>query len=503
VNKICILAVTCAVVIASAFLPTHSNAAEFKIVADADATIANSNPDQTVGYHLRADGSGGANKIYLRFFVGWTAGQKILSAKLTMGTRDWQHDPDKSFDVYQLNDASPDDSRLGWDENTLTANNAPANDKNGNGFDSQLAQKLGVMPGGDVPDNSNPDQKPRGTCAFDSPALADAISNDTNGYLTLMITETAGAGNSCFASRYDQINYQPLLDITTDGPGGVDMTQPTFVVTSGARQTISGYGCGSGGDHGIKIPGSYADQNGQNLGDFSDQPERMQKYFDMLFKDTGANSIRLWMGDMDLKSWDKGYYRTGEFKAAQRAGVTRFFMCANPPDTMYAPAPTPDSYGIQPLSDAGVKDYPERLAEFASRVKKKYGIELYMITIANEELRITIKQWPLVVKNLRAALDARGLNKVKIGAVDWPSADNYLWDRYKSIQDDPEAWKDLDVLTFHSYGISMTERYYGQFLQGQPGKEMWETESNSGGPTASSPAKDIAGHMMNDINHGA
>ena len=471
----------------------------YRIIADASGDINNGEPNRVMGPHLRAD----YNKIYLRFYIGWTAGQKIKSATLKLPTRSWQHDPPKSFKIYALNDGIPVDACMGWNEYTLCASNAPANVLTKAGFDPKLSWELGLMQAGDAPDNDNPDKKPLYTCTFESSNLISAITNDTNGYLTLMITCHAGVGNSCFRSRQELGERQPILEITTDDDKrGLDMTKPLFVVCSGARQTISGYGCGSGGAHGIKRPGEYWNANGQNLGGLSDQPERMQKYFDVLFKDTGANSIRLWMGDLELKSWERGYFETGEIKAAQHAGVTRFFLCANPPQSMWGPK-TPDSYGIEPLSEAGVKDYPELLAEFAARVKKTFGIELYMITIANEELRVTIRQWPLVVKNLRQALDARGLKNVKIGANDWPSNDNYFWDRVKSVQDDPEAWKLLDAITFHSYGLSLTENVYQQFIQGQTGKEIWQTETSSGGAIPQSTAKDVAGHMLNDLNHGA
>jgi len=471
----------------------------YRIIADASGDINNGEPKRVIGPHLRAD----YNKIYLRFYIGWTAGQKIKSATLKLPTRDWQHDPAKSFEIYALNDGIPVDASMGWNEYTLCASNAPANVLTNAGFDPKLSWELGLMQAGDAPDNDNPDKRPLYTCTFESSNLVSAIANDTNGYLTLMITGHAGIGNSCFRSRQELGERQPILEITTDGSKrGLDMTKPLFVVATGPRQTISGYGSGSGGAHGVKRPGEYWNANGQNLGGLSDQPERMQKYFDVLFKDTGANSIRLWMGDLELKSWERGYFETGEIKAAQRAGVTRFFLCANPPQSMWGPK-TLDSYGIEPLSEAGVKDYPELLAEFTARVKSKFGIELYMITIANEELRVTIRQWPLVVKNLRQALDARGLTKVKIGGVDWPSNDNYLLERVGSIQNDPAAWKLFDVLTFHSYGLSLTENVYQQFIQGQTGKEIWQTETSSGGAIPQSTAKDVAGHMLNDLNHGA
>lgn len=470
----------------------------YRIVADAACSIYNAQPVAVAGPNtLRAEPG---NKIYLRFFIGWAAGQKISSARLCLTTAYW-YPEEKSFDVYQLRDGIPADARMGWDEKILCAGNAPANLKDSEGFDPQMGQKLGLWEVEKI-------GKEKGVpCIFESQELIKALTNDTNGYLTLMIANHAGINNSGFQNRLVLDEGHPFLEITTDGKGGVDMRQPVFVVASGARQTISGYGTGTGPDHAVKAPGEWHGQYGANLGSLSDRPERLQEYFRLVYTDTGANTLRLWWircetFDKEIARFENGYVKTGIIKAAKGAGITRFFLCSNPPERMWAPTPTPDSYGIQPLSDSGVKDYPENLADIATLLKKKHGLELYMITIANEELRITIKQWPLVVRNLRKALDARGLRNVKIGGVDWPSNDNYAWDRLKAIQDDPEAWKAFNVATTHSYAMSVTEDFFRQFIQGQTDKEFWVTETSASGPTQTSVGKNLLGHLMNDLNHG-
>lgn len=477
----------------------------YRIVADAGSAIDLNRPERRPGPSgLRAEyHTYEKNKIYLRFFVGWVAGRKIASAKLRLTTSSWgDNDAVKRFSIWQLKDGVPGDARLGWDERALCAANAPGQIKDANDFDPTQAVKLGQMEVGTV----GVPVKENDPCSFEGSELIKAIETDTNGYLTLMITNAAGGGNSCFQGRVN-LAAGPTLEIAADGGGGVDMAQPTFVVCSGTRQTITGYGTGMGGDHAVKIPGNMWTENGQNLGTLSDRPDRLKEYFKTVYTDTGSNSLRLWWAvgesvQKDLPNWERGYITTGIVKAAKEAGVSRIFLCSNPPKRMWGPL-TPDSYGIEPLSEAGETDYPEYLAEIAATLKKKHDLELYMITIANEDLRIRIKQWPVVVRNLRKSLDARGLTKIKISGVDWPNNDNYAWDRLMAIQQDPQAWKVFDVANTHSYAMSLTEEYYLQFIQGHPGKEFWITETGGSGPTQSSVGKDLIGHLMNDINHGA
>ncbi len=343
---------------------------------------------------------------------------------------------------------------------------------------------------------------------FADAALAQALAADRNGYVTLMIVFADGGGvsNSCFEPRTVLGDAQPFLEIETAGPGGLDMAQPTFVVTTGARQTISGYGTGMTGSHRVKSPG-YWTENGQNLGALSDKPERLTEYFKFVYADTGANSLRIWWDigntiEEDLPKFTSGYVEPGILKAAKEAGITRFFLCTNPPKRMWTAEPSAE-VGLEALSEQGIVDYPNYLADIAAVLKKQFDVELYMVTIANEEIRIKISDWPRVVKNLRRALDARGLTRVKIGGVDWPNNDDWAWARLRAIQDDPEAWKVFDVVATHSYAMSVTERFYRQFIHGHDGKELWMTETESSGPTQTSVGKDLVGHMLNDLNHGA
>ena len=112
-------------------------------------------------------------------------------------------------------------------------------------------------------------------------------------------------------------------------------------------------------------------------------------------------------------------------------------------------------------------------------------------------------QWPVLIKALRAALNARGLQSVGIVA---PESANCGADAYAvvdSIHADPIAWKDLQGVATHSYNNAATEDMAGR----AKGKEYWITEA--GGITDadedahdSLQAASAASRFLNDVNHG-
>jgi len=491
---------------------TTLNPGEFKIIADAAATADNDNPTTPEGSNvLRADYNAYAgNKAYIRFYIGWAKGHHITSATLHLSaSSSWASvagESPKVFGVYALKSGTPGNQTGGWNENTITAQNAPGNITTSNGFDPSLTDTI---------DNwtitSNPPVQAGWPLVFSSPNLTTEIANDADGYITLCIVQESGpANNSVFDPRVSLGSFAPWLDVQTDATNNLDETQPTFIVTNGARQTMTGWGAELAGDN--NPMNSPQSQNGQNYGALT--PQELQQIFQTEYTATGMNTSRLFVIDSnapsntgidldtaDYNSFVNSYFTVPVVAAAQAAGVTRFILCSNPPTRFLATQPSADADGYTPLSSSGLQDYPLFLADFVAKVKANLGLNFYMITIANEEIHIGVSQWPIVVKNLRQDLDAQGLNNVKIGAVDWPNNDEYAWSRLSSIQNDPTAWSDLDVCTTHNYSSSIYEAFYEQFSQGQ-GKEFWTTESACSGLTETSTAKDLGGHIMNDLNHG-
>ena len=182
--------------------------------------------------------AGNHRKAYLRFDIDADLCASVLTAQLTLATRDdpWgaNDDPNKvwTFNVFGLNDSAsgdgdPDSSGSpGWWEGTGVSGlvgqdvpgidwlNAPANDNTGDGFTS-AATLLGTFA---ITGDSIAGQ----TIDFSSTALIDFLNSDTNGLVTLMIArDTLGDDPSTdtvihfFASKeYQGGAYAPTLDIT-------------------------------------------------------------------------------------------------------------------------------------------------------------------------------------------------------------------------------------------------------------------------------------------------
>ena len=141
------------------------------------------------------------------------------------------------------------------------------------------------------------------------------------------------------------------------------------------------------------------------------------------------------------------------------------------------------------------------IADILHELKAKHGVDFDITGIANECVAITIPQWPRVIRELRKDLDSYGLRSVRITAVEWPNNDNWAFDRLRSIQNDAAAWASLNAISTHSYAMPATENFYRQFCLKQS-KEFWITETECSGPKPVDCGKDLAGHMINDLNHG-
>jgi hypothetical protein len=278
-----------------------------------------------------------------------------------------------------------------------------------------------------------------------------------------------------------------------------DPPVPSIVFRGKARQTISGWGAGAGEDNGP----------GQNFGSLSEV--RQAQLAKMIFTDTHIDTLRVWAsldsfskkpGEVDISRFVRGYIESGFLKHARAAGVKRLLLAPSGlPQYMLAKDPSPAAAGQRPLSDDGVGQYAALVAEILNQLKRKHGIDFDMTGIANECVAITIPQWPRVVRELRKNLDSHGLRSVRITAVEWPNNDGWAFDRLRSIQKDDASWKSLDAISTHSYAMPATEDFYREFCL-KPSKEFWITETECSGPKPVDCGKDLAGHLINDLNHG-
>jgi len=487
-------------------------AGSYKIIADASVSTDDLFPDSSGGPLIYV--ATGRMTGYLRFHLRNFSGAKVSDAKVVLSTADWddqnQTDPFE-FDLYAI---KPDAFQPGtdrWMEEDVSSKNPPASAYViGQGLVPDKVVKLAETK---VPAHTA--DKSKTPVVFSSDALTQYLQSLTSENVTFVIVRTNNSGtHTSFYSRRapdslatqdmtgEDPTIEPRLEFTTNGDESVDLTQETIVLKSGERQTISGWGSGAGGA-----------QYHQNFGNPAMGPTQKSQLAKAAFQGANMNTVRIWfsmaktypkadMDEPDLIDFDQSYIQSEFIKYAQASGIKRFLL---EPDIiapyMFTDQPVAEAAGQAALRDEYVQRFASNVAKFIKGVKDKYGLTLYATSIANECINILPKQWPLIIKDLRSELDSRGLQAVKIAAVDWPTNDGYAFARLKAIQDDPDAWKALGIVTTHSYAMPATEDFYNHFVRGT-GKEYWITESSSSGPTAAGYGVDEAHHMLNDLNNG-
>ncbi len=110
--------------------------------------------------------------------------------------------------VSALNDLDLGES---WDESTITYNNAPANDPGVNDFDPLRTTDLGTI----GPYFRSSTTVPGMVFSFSSQALLDAVQDDTNNILTLLMVQTPPNGFSSQWAARDHGTFEgPTLILT-------------------------------------------------------------------------------------------------------------------------------------------------------------------------------------------------------------------------------------------------------------------------------------------------
>lgn len=230
-------------------------------------------------------------------------------------------------------------------------------------------------------------------------------------------------------------------------------------------------------------------------------PAQTKEMAHLLWHDARLRSVRLWIhpGEEPVSYYVDGYIGTHKLPDAIAAGATDLILA---PDRM--PPSMNDGHGF--IRDDAIPQYAALLADFIAQFQAKTGILINYCGVLNEPNDRPVKpsnaQWPVLIKALRAALDARGLHTVGIVA---PESANCGADAYAvvdSIHADPVAWKDLQGIATHSYNNAATEDM-ARFAQG---KAYWITEA--GGVTGTGEAAgdnlqaaSAASRFLNDVNH--
>lgn len=230
-------------------------------------------------------------------------------------------------------------------------------------------------------------------------------------------------------------------------------------------------------------------------------PAQTQQMAHLLWHDARLRSVRLWIhpGQEPIDYYIDGYVRTHKLPEAIAAGAKDLILA---PD--YIPKAMNDGHGY--IREAFIPEYAALLAGFIREFRDKTGILINNCGVLNEPndrpVKFSDAQWPVMVKALRQALNAHGLQTVKIVA---PESANCGTDAYAigdSFKADPEAWQDLAGVATHSYNNAATEDMAGRVVD----KEYWITEA--GGMTdtdetagAAMQAASVASRFLNDVNH--
>ncbi|MBN1556589.1 MAG: DNRLRE domain-containing protein [Lentisphaerae bacterium] len=176
----------------------------------ADAYIQENGGDNNYGTYtvLECNNNPGyRRKSYLRFDLA-AATSTFHTATLKLLLNNHNNSVNATIEVYGLKDG---DAGEGWGETTITWNNAPQNDTDGDAFIASGVTNLGTFVVGSA--------DPNGTeYTFTSIALTQFLQADTDGQATLMLRSLNGgaAPHVQFASKQNDSYAPPRLELLDD-----------------------------------------------------------------------------------------------------------------------------------------------------------------------------------------------------------------------------------------------------------------------------------------------
>lgn len=268
-------------------------------------------------------------------------------------------------------------------------------------------------------------------------------------------------------------------------------------VAAGARQGFAGFGTSLG-----NWGGDY-----QKL-----TPVERAALSQMMWRDLKMKTLRMWFNlnrfaptrdARDMTEFRRGYVDSGIIADARRMGVTTLLLAPdNPPEYMT----TPREGGGRSLKDEEIDSYTAVIADFIKRLRDETKIRLDVTGIKNEPNdrdRIAPEQMARVITSLRAALDARGLQAVKIIAPESANVDGIFYDTLDRIKADPRAWNAIEGIASHSYNMAATDE--GTKRIAGTNKTYWMTEASANGaevPGDALQGVSLATRFLSDMNHG-
>jgi len=284
-------------------------------------------------------------------------------------------------------------------------------------------------------------------------------------------------------------------------PAPVAVTAVTITVQPGARQTFRGFGV-SEFNYGSLGAGTF-----DRL-----PPERRALLWRLLYHDLRLTTLRLWYdpataspapGKLDVSGFVKSYLTSGLIADARKNGITTLLLGPDhvPPYMLQNPADRSSR-----IKKDQIGPYAALLAEIIRQVNAR-GAGIDATGVANEPPWFDAAGMVTAVKDLRAELDKRELQKVMIVGPENPNNDGTTDGYLHALKADPAAWAALEGIATHSY--NMAPRPEEAAIVAGTGKEFWITEAGGGGlamPTSEQPvdgleAASMASRVLNDLNH--
>ena len=275
----------------------------------------------------------------------------------------------------------------------------------------------------------------------------------------------------------------------------------TLTVQPGVRQTFAGIGISQNNFQSPynKLP-----------------PERRALLARLLFGDLHLKILRLWWdvptyappgGPRNAAPFVEAYVQSGILADARAQGVTTLLLAPDhvPPDLLEDPAST-----ASPLKASATGRYAALIAEFIQLLRDKHRVQIDATGIANEPPWFTPQTMVQTVRALRAELDKRGLQRVRIVATEQSNNDDTTDKFLTALKADAVAWAGMSGIATHSYNMAAREKEarFVEGLRGANSKEFWITESGGGvGLPTSEPAIDarqaasMASRFLSDMNH--
>ncbi len=274
-----------------------------------------------------------------------------------------------------------------------------------------------------------------------------------------------------------------------------------ITVETDERQTYEGFGF------------SMASSSGSHDSRSDWEKEKIAQYG---YDDLKVEALRLWLPNKStFVSADKinlmpfiNQYKSGFLDIAKKRGIKLLLAPQDHfPDFLKGEDVNPDTGkkqgwggGVRPsMADT----YAKLLAMVVRDLKFEYDVPIYATGIANEPSNMSAQSMALIIPALRKYLDEFDCSEVFIVAPELANNDWRAIEFFDYFKARPEAWSNIDMLSTHSYNMSVTEQI-GKYTDELESKRFWQTESSithyddSAGYGV---AVTTAARFINDLNH--